>query len=384
MSAGTKMEKAINWPIVAFFGVTTAGAVVGAPLYVHRFGISIPEILLTLFFVLATGLSITVGYHRLYAHSTFKASPVVQFLTLFFGAAAFEQSALTWSSGHRDHHRYVDTERDPYSIKKGFWYAHIGWMTLWKQHPNYNNAKDLLKNKLVMHQHDHYVLWGAGAGILFPVLLGALTGHALGALVFAVCVRLTFVYHATFCINSVCHTFGKATYDIHATARDNWFTAVLTNGEGYHNFHHRFPTDYRNGVRWYHWDPSKWAIAVLARLGLAWELKKVSNFSVLEAKLAAENQALCEHLMILNDHNRIAQMRERLQSQYASMIQHLRAWEASVRAYRAALSATMASRSDEFREAALEQIREAKSNFEIARRQWDALTRSRALDLQYI
>ena len=150
MSTGTIMVRKNNWHIIAFFAVTTAGALVGAPLYVHYFGISLSEILLFLFFVLATGMSITVGYHRLYAHGAFKASRIVQFLILFFGSAAFEQSALTWASGHRDHHRYVDTDRDPYNIKKGFWYAHIGWMTLWKQWPDYNNAKDLLKNRLVM------------------------------------------------------------------------------------------------------------------------------------------------------------------------------------------------------------------------------------------
>ena len=291
MSVGTTMIKKYNWPIIIFFGITTLGALIGAPLYIYRFGISLPEILLFVFFVLATGLSITVGYHRLYAHSTFKASPLVRFLVLFFGAAAFEQSALTWSSGHRDHHRYVDTDLDPYSIKKGFWYAHIGWMTLWHQHPDYNNVKDLMKDKLLMHQHRHYVAWGFGAGVFFPMILGALSGHMLGGLVLSVCTRLTLVYHATFAINSVCHTFGKATYDIHASARDHWFVAILTNGEGYHNFHHHFPTDYRNGVRWYHWDPSKWVIVLLSRIGLVWDLKKVPALSILQARQAAELQA---------------------------------------------------------------------------------------------
>ncbi|HTL71315.1 MAG TPA: fatty acid desaturase [Candidatus Eisenbacteria bacterium] len=288
METGTKMTKGINWLTLFFFSITTAGALAGAPLYVRRYGISPSEVLLALFFVIATGMSITVGYHRLYAHASFKTNKVIEFLILFFGAAAFEQSALTWSSGHRDHHRYVDTEMDPYSIKKGFWYAHIGWMTLWKQIPDYSNAKDLMKNKLLMHQHDHYAAWGVFGGILLPVILGALGGHALGALVFSVCVRLTLVYHATFCINSVCHTFGNRTYDIDSTARDNWFAAILTNGEGYHNYHHHFPTDYRNGVRWYHWDPSKWAIALLEKTGLATGLRRTSGFQILRARLVAQ------------------------------------------------------------------------------------------------
>ena len=363
MSVGTKMIKKMNWPIVAFFGVTTLGAVVGGPLYFHYFGLSLSEILLTLFFVVVTGLAITVGYHRLFAHNTYKANTLVQFLGLFFGAAAFEQSALTWSSGHRDHHRYVDTDLDPYSIKKGFWYAHIGWMTLWQQQPDYNNAKDLLKNKLVMHQHNHYAIWGLVAGILFPVLLGAMMGHALGALVFAVCVRLTFVYHATFCINSVCHTFGKSTYDINATAKDNWFTALLTNGEGYHNFHHRFPTDYRNGIRWYDWDPSKWVIAGLSRLGWAWDVQKVSAFSILEARLAAEKQIADDRLVKLKDHARLAGMREALHAHHVLLTQKLSVWKASVEAHQALLKAS-----------SQERARKAHGDFKAAYREWEVLT----------
>ncbi len=383
MRAGTRMVKGYNWPIIAFFAVTMLGALVGTPWYFHRFGISLPEILLTLFFTIATGMGVTVGYHRYYAHTTFKTNPIIQFLILFFGAAAFEQSALTWSSGHRDHHRYVDTEEDPYSIKKGFWYAHIGWMTLWKQEPDYRNAKDLLKNKMVMHQHYHYVLWSLFAGILFPVFLGALMGHALGALVYAVLFRITFVYHATFCINSVCHTFGKATYDIHATARDHWFVAILTNGEGYHNFHHRFPTDFRNGVRWYHWDPSKWAIAFLARTGMAWDLKRISKFSILEAKLAAENQMLYERVTAITDPDRFAHIKEMLQTRYTALTQKLAAWEATAQLQRGAISATVANRSHELQEAAHERIEQTKFEFENARREWRVLARAWMQDPVY-
>ncbi len=301
------------------------GALIGAPWYLQHFVLSLPEIILFWFFVFATGMSITVGYHRLYAHGSFKANRLVQFLVVFFGAAAFEQSALTWCSGHRDHHRYVDTDLDPYSIKKGFWYAHIGWMTLWQQKPDYNNVKDLLKDDLVMHQHNHYVWWGLVAGILFPIFLGALSGHALGALIFAVCVRLTLVYHATFCINSVCHMFGTATYDIDATAKDHWFVAILTNGEGYHNFHHRFPTDYRNGVCWYHWDPSKWVIAILGKLGMATGLKQTSMIQIFRARLAAQKTRVSRSLARAEVHSRAMRI---LDWNYRILERKLQDWEA--------------------------------------------------------
>ena len=110
----------IMWGNLLFFISTTLVGVFGSALYLFYFGISLSEILLFVFFVLATIYSITVGYHRLFSHVSFKAEPIVRFLTLFFGAASFEQSALIWCSQHRKHHRYVDTDLDPYNIKKGF------------------------------------------------------------------------------------------------------------------------------------------------------------------------------------------------------------------------------------------------------------------------
>lgn len=257
--------------------MTTSAALIGAPIFFWKHGVTAADISLFLFFLIVTGMSITVGYHRLYSHASYKANGVVRFFILFFGAAAFEQSALTWASTHRDHHRHVDTEADPYGIQKGFFFAHIGWMLFWKHEPGFDNVKDLQKDALLMHQHRWYPVWAFTAGALLPVALGALYGHALAAFFLTVCVRLTLVHHATFSINSLSHTFGEKTHDACSTARDNWIVALLTNGEGYHSFHHRFPTDYRNGIRWYHWDPSKWAIALLARLGLVWDLKRASE-----------------------------------------------------------------------------------------------------------
>ncbi len=380
MSVGTRMVKQNFWPIIYFFTVTTAIAVIGTPLYIYYFGVSLPEVILFLFYFVVTGLSISAGYHRLYAHATFKAHKIVQFFILFFGAAAVEQSALTWSSGHRDHHRYVDTDKDPYSIKKGFWYAHIGWMTLWKQIPDYTNAKDLLKDKLAMHQHHHYVAWGFVAGILLPVLIGALTGHALGAFILAVCLRLTLVYHSTFSINSICHKFGKSTYDIHSSAKDNWAAALITYGEGYHNFHHHFPTDYRNGVKWYHWDPSKWLIVLLARLGLVRNLQKVSNFSISQAKLHAEKQALNEKLERMSDKSRAIKMKEVLEAHYTLLINRLLAWEKSAKSYQTALSTAIAGVPGEIKAEMVQGLEKARADYQKIRGEWGALAHSLILE----
>lgn len=273
-----------NWFNILFISFNTVVGVIGAPIYIAYRGLALDEVLLFVFFCAATGLAITVGYHRLFAHASYKASGLVRFLLIFFGSAAFEQSALAWSSQHRDHHRFVDTKNDPYSIKKGFFWAHMGWLVAGRYQFHYTNVDDLVRSPLVMHQAKNYILWAVTAGAVTPVLIGSLWGHALSAFIFSVCLRITLVYHSTWCINSVCHTFGNRTYDKNATARDHWLVALLTFGEGYHNFHHRFPSDYRNGVRWYHWDPSKWMIAVFEKLGMARDLMRVPEAAIVRAR----------------------------------------------------------------------------------------------------
>jgi len=266
---------------------TTLMTVVGVPIYVMKYGVSRSEWILLFFYVFATLFSITVGYHRLFAHNTFKANAFVRFFVLFFGAAAFEQSALTWASQHRTHHQFTDTDKDPHNIRYGFWYAHVGWILFWKQPKFRENVKDLEKSRLLMHQHDYYPQWALTAGLFLPVAIGAMTGHWLGGLLLAVGARLVLVLHSTFFINSFAHMFGTAHYDANSSAKDNWFGALLTNGEGYHNFHHRFPNDYRNGVYWYHWDPTKWLIWLLSLPGWVWDLRRTPEETISAARREA-------------------------------------------------------------------------------------------------
>jgi stearoyl-CoA desaturase (delta-9 desaturase) len=362
-----------KWGNILFFLVTTLGGLVAAPIYLLNNGISISELVLFLFFVTASAMSITVGYHRLFAHKTFKANPVISFLLLFFGAAAFEQSALEWSSQHRDHHRYVDTDKDPYSINRGFFYAHIGWLIFWKHSFNFDNAKDLQKDALLMHQHRYYLLWAIGAGILTPLLLGLLTGHLLGALLISVCLRLTLVYHATFFINSICHMYGAATYDIHATARDNFLIAFLTFGEGFHNFHHRFPGDYRNGVRWYQWDPSKWLIALLEKLGLVSSLKRVSQFRIMRARFAGEHKRIDERLSVLAPGADLSGLQASIEERYDSLKANLARWETAAREYASSVYRQVAQYSGELRVAAKSNLREARQKFKDSLQEWNVL-----------
>ncbi len=362
-----------NWVNIIFFAVNALVGVGGGIWYAATFGVGAAELALFAFFLVMTPISITVGYHRLFSHGAFKTNRVVRFLLLFFGAAAFEQSALEWVSQHRDHHRYVDTDRDPYSIKKGFFYAHLGWMIFWKHDTDYDNVTDLARDPMLMHQHQHYLAWAIGAGIVTPMIVGILTGHLLAAIVFSVCLRITVVHHLTFFINSICHMFGKATYDTHATARDNWFIALLTFGEGYHNFHHRFAADYRNGVRWYQWDPSKWLIASMAGLGLAWDLRRVSDFQIMAAELAGQNSRASDWFERVGQNAEVLKLKEAVQQQYDHVRQNLARWEKAAKDYRNVLQRKVARQSADVKEAASRQLAEARQQFERAHRNWKTL-----------
>ncbi len=364
----SQVFRSINWRNFIFFGATFAVAIIGVPIYIYARGVSASEIALFTFWTLATGISITVGYHRLFAHRTFKTNPIIVFLSLFFGAAAFEESVFQWASQHRDHHKYVDTERDPYNIKQGFFYAHIGWILFRNHTIDFSNVKDLQRNKLIMHQHRHYVLWALTAGVLLPAVMGLATGHLLGALLLSVVGRITFVHHSTFFINSVCHYFGRPTYDIHVSAKDHWLVAILTNGEGYHSFHHRFPSDYRNGYKWYHWDPSKWLIAFLARIGWAEDLKRVSKFHILAARLVAEKEAVEYHLSKELHPIRNAAL-ETLKGRYEQLKHALQTWETHVKEY-ALLCNQLSNKSDAILKSAFERVQNARQQFLEIRNQW--------------
>ncbi len=236
-------------------------------------------------FVLS-GLAITGGYHRLFSHRSYRAHPFVRAIYLALGAAAVQNSAVKWSSDHRLHHAYVDTDADPYNIEEGFWWAHVGWVL--HQAPQDRKAcavNDLMADPLVRFQ-DRYYVWIAifFCGLL-PLGLGFAWGDPIGAFLIAGCLRLVVEWHATFAINSVAHKIGTRPYSDEMAGRDSWITALLTFGEGYHNFHHTFQGDYRNGIRWYHFDPTKWIVWCMARVGLAHDIRRVDDATIEAAKL---------------------------------------------------------------------------------------------------
>jgi stearoyl-CoA desaturase (delta-9 desaturase) len=280
----------INWVTSSFLMGTALCTVTVVPWYLWHYGLDWFQAVMFAVFFVATGLSITLGYHRLFAHLAFKAKWPVRLFTLVFGAAAFENSVLEWVSDHRNHHKHVDGEDDPYDISKGFWHAHIGWI-LFKLNaePPRNNVPDLEKDRLIVWQERWYFVLAVGVGLIVPALLGGWYGGwtgALGGFLLAGVARVTLVQHMTFFINSLCHTVGTQPYSGRCSARDSWLMALFTFGEGYHNYHHEFQYDYRNGVKWWNWDPTKWTIWLLHRLGLVHGLRRVADEKIVLAQLA--------------------------------------------------------------------------------------------------
>lgn len=240
-------------------------------------------------FAILTNLSITMGYHRLFSHKSYEAHPILQTFLLLIGAGAFQGSALKWSSDHRIHHRFEDTDKDPYNINRGFWHAHMGWLLKHETVSLPISAVDLEKNALVSFQHRYYYSLAFLVGFIFPSFVGYLFGNALLGFLIAGGLRIFLTQQSTFFVNSLSHMHGKKTYSHEKTARDSILVAVLTHGEGYHNFHHKFQFDYRNGIRWYHWDPTKWSIQTAYVLGLAKKLKTVHFSEILKARLTSES-----------------------------------------------------------------------------------------------
>jgi stearoyl-CoA desaturase (delta-9 desaturase) len=327
---------------------------------------------LVLFFAFfsATGLSITLGYHRLFSHVAFQAKWPVRLATLIFGAAAFENSAMHWVSDHRRHHKHVDHADDPYDISQGFWYAHMGWI-LFKldAEPPLDNIQDLRKDRLFVLQDRFYVLIAVGFGLVLPALLGfwhsGWTG-ALGGFLLAGVARVTTVQHMTFFINSLCHTIGSQPYSDRCSARDSWIMAIFTFGEGYHNYHHEFQHDYRNAVKWWQWDPTKWTIWTLEKLRLVSGLRRVPEEKVLLTQLADTRRRLNERLACAKL-ARHARLHEMLQASDAKLHQLGERWAALKTQYAgkaAALKTEYAGRAvlqyAEAREALAEMRREVR------------------------
>jgi len=261
------------WLNIIIFTLTGLITVIGVPAYAIAYGFAGWQIAAMLIGIIFCEISITAGYHRLWSHRAYEAHWIARLILAIGGTFATQNSILHWSSDHRQHHRFVDdNQKDPYSAKRGFWYSHIGWMVRdygTDQGPEYKNCNDLKKDPIVMWQHRHYLPLVLGLNFGIPLAFGIWLGDVWGTVLLLGVARLAISHHMTFFINSLAHIWGNQPYSDKNTSKDNGILAFLTMGEGYHNYHHNFQRDYRNGILWWQFDPTKWLIRGLAGIGLA-------------------------------------------------------------------------------------------------------------------
>jgi stearoyl-CoA desaturase (delta-9 desaturase) len=278
---------------VLFLSIYQTILVVVLPFYLYFEPPSLAMIFISVVLLFATGISITGGYHRYYAHRTYRTNRFVEAVILFFSTMSAQGSALRWAFDHRIHHAFVDTDKDPYSIKKGFLYAHCLWLLEAPKAIDPKVVPDLISNPLVMFQHKYYPYLMVLTNAIAFFAVGFLLNDYLGAFILAVWTRMFVLHHFTWFINSLAHTWGEKPFSQEQTAVDNYLLCLLTFGEGYHNYHHTFANDYRNGIRWYHFDPTKWTIWTLEKLGLAYGLKRMDSIAI-KKRMVLESKSVIQ------------------------------------------------------------------------------------------
>jgi stearoyl-CoA desaturase (delta-9 desaturase) len=239
----------------------------------------------------ATGFGVTVGFHRLFTHRSFKTTRPVRAVLAALGSAAIEGPIISWVADHRKHHAFSDQPGDPHSphvdhgvgwrgALRGLAHAHLGWLFLHTQRGSRKRyAPDLLADPVVRFVDRTFVLWAIGglvAAFLFGMALGGDVTSGLTGLLWGGAVRLLVLHHATYSINSLCHFFGRRRFATGDESRNLAWLSVLTFGEAWHNNHHAFPTSALHGMRRWEIDPSAVVIRLLERLGLAWDVVRIS------------------------------------------------------------------------------------------------------------
>jgi len=268
---GLPWHAKVNWKTAIFLTVTPMMALYGmlttpfsAKTYITAF----------IAYYIA-GMGITAGYHRLFSHRSYEASFPVKLILTLMGSSTFEMSVIEWCLDHRAHHRFTDTEKDPYNINRGFFYAHMGWLFLKQEERSDADVSDLQADPLLAFQDKYYVPIAFITGWFVPMFICGLGWNDWkGGFFIAGVASKVFMMQCTFCINSLAHYIGEATYTDQRSPRDSWITSLVTFGEGYHNFHHEFPYDYRNGIHLSAYDPGKWLICALSWFGLTHNLKR--------------------------------------------------------------------------------------------------------------
>jgi stearoyl-CoA desaturase (delta-9 desaturase) len=275
----TTLEQRFAVGTFVLFSAVATATVIGVPLFWFFYGFTLFDWITCVLLYAVTGMGITIGYHRLIAHRSFECHQWIKVALLIAGGWALQNSALLWCADHIRHHARTDQEEDPYNATKGFWHSHCGWLFFETPHRTDKYEKQLRKDPLIMWQHRYYPLIVL-TGLALPFGLGFWDGGVIGGLgcfLLGGMFRLFMVLNSTFTINSLCHMFGSQPHGTGDSSRDSWLISLISFGEGYHNYHHTYARDFRNGPKWYNFDPSKWIIYTLSLFGLATNLRRLDR-----------------------------------------------------------------------------------------------------------
>ncbi len=274
-------DKGLNWPTIIVLVILHVGAI--AALFMFSWA----NLAVTLFLLwFATGLGISMGYHRLHTHRSYQVPRALEYLFAVCGALTFEGGPIFWVATHRVHHQKSDRPGDPHSPREGAWWSHMVWMLVGEaKHSNTRlmakYAPDLAKDPFyVWLDHYHWL-----PNILLAVLLFAIGGVPM--VLWGVCLRVVIGLHATWLVNSATHMWGSRRFATHDDSRNLWWVALITFGEGWHNNHHAHPTSARHGLAWYEFDPSWIQIRILKRFGIAKSVKVAKTNTALAEREAA-------------------------------------------------------------------------------------------------
>jgi len=346
-------------------------ALVGLPLYIIYSGVHWLEPVLMVAGLYAIAFVVSSGYHRYFAHKAYACHPVLKAFYLIVGTASFQQSALVWAADHRMHHRFTDTDKDPYSMSKGFWWAHMGWV--FAEDPSYRRdllaeVPDLAKDPWVMWQHRYWMLLGTLLAFGIPLAIGFAIGRPIGVFLWAGVLRVILTFQTTFTINSIAHYFGKQPYSDQTSARDCWWLSPILFGENYHNYHHSFQTDYRNGIRWYQWDPSKWLLWLMSHTFLVKRLRRTPEHFIVRARLEMDLKQLQRKLS--NTRPEIwASIQQKVQGLKASLEEAAQHYAKAYKAY-LDFKEGLAQRSRDSYASAKRSVRESKKELQALMKQW--------------
>ncbi|CAD5226970.1 unnamed protein product [Bursaphelenchus xylophilus] len=280
-----KFKAEIVWRNVIIFIALHIGALIG--LYQFIFLAKWQTMVFTVLLYIISGMGITVGAHRLWAHKSYKAATPLQFILMVANTIAFQNDAIEWSRDHRCHHKWTDTDADPHNTRRGFFFSHMGWL-LMRKHPKIKemgaklDLSDLYANPILAFQKRHFLTLAFLFSGLIPTALPVYFWKEKVYVAFycAVVLRYCWTLHVTWFINSVAHLFGYKPYDRNITAVESVWTSVTALGEGGHNYHHTFPQDYRASEMSYLFNWSRFVIDFFARIGWAYDLKVVDEQTV--------------------------------------------------------------------------------------------------------